>query len=83
MKKRKIRGKVPSLIGLSNGRPERVDVKKKGICSRCKCDIHRGDDCLIVPKATSGYTAKKRYCRQCFEEIVSQTKKDLKSIETL
>lgn len=83
MKKGKPKGKTPSLIGLSNGRPERVVVKKKCKCHRCGCDIECGQDCFGIPKLKSGFSTPKRYCRECFHNILDKTYSDLEEIKNL
>ena len=82
MKKQNPRGKTPSLIGSSNGRPERVMVKAKSECSRCHCDIVVGDDCFGIPK-TGSFTNLKRFCKECFDKILKQTSEDLEKIYKL
>ena len=78
-----LRGKTPSLIGSSNGRPCRVDVKQKSKCKRCGCDIGAGQDCFGIPKAGSGFTNIHRYCKQCYMNIIEQTRKDLEKASKL
>jgi hypothetical protein len=83
MKNNKPRGKTPSLIGASNGRPKRINVQRKSHCHRCGHDIQVGQDCFGVPKVVSGFTSIKRYCRICFQSIIDQTHKDLEEIKNL
>jgi len=83
MKKQKPKGKTPSLIGSSNGRPERVTVKAKSECKRCHCDILVGDDCFGIPKTGSGFKTPKRFCKECFQNVLLQTQKDLDEIKQL
>ncbi len=81
-KNKKPRGKTPSLIGLSNGRPKKVEVKAKSECFRCGCAIHVGQDCFGIPKGGSGFSSLKRYCSSCFKKIIDQTQKDLEELRT-
>ncbi len=83
MKKNKPKGKTPSLIGLSNGRPVRAIAKKKSHCQRCGCDIICGQDCFEIPKFEAGFSTPKRYCRECFQNILDQTYRDLEDIKNL
>lgn len=83
IKKDKPKGRTPSLIGLSNGRPERVNVKRKCKCQRCGCYIECGQDCFGIPKLESGFISLKRHCRECFQNILDQTYKDLEEVKNL
>lgn len=83
MKNNKPKGKTPSLIGSSNGRPRRVQVERKSECYRCSCDIQVGQDCFGIPKVGSGFSPIKRYCKICFQNILEQTQKDLEEVKKL
>lgn len=83
MKQHKPKGKTPSLIGLSNGRPERVQVERKSTCFRCSCDIGIGQECFGIPKIVSGFSKQKRYCKSCYQMILEQTEKDLEEAKRL
>jgi len=83
MKNQTPKGKTPSLIGSSNGRPQRVIVKRKSDCSRCHGDILPGQDCFGIPKVGSGFNTLKRYCNECFKNVLGQTQKDLDEINNL
>lgn len=76
------KGKTPSLIGSSNGRPRKVAVERKSECNRCGCQILAGQECFGIPKAGS-FMSLKRYCRNCFDSILEQTRKDLEDVEKL
>ena len=83
MKNLNPKGKTPSLIGSSNGRPKRVTVERKSICCRCKGDILSGQDCFGIPKAGSGFNSLRRYCKGCFQNVLVQSQKDLDEIKNL
>lgn len=83
MKNSKPKGKTPSLISSSNGKPQRIHVQRKSKCCRCNCDIQVGQDCFGIPKAESGFSSKKRYCKLCFQNIIEQTQKDLDKVRKL
>ena len=83
MQNNKPKGKTPSLIGSTNGRPRRVQVERKSVCNRCGCDIQAGQDCFGIPKIGSGFNSVKRYCKDCFNNILNQTLKDLDEIKKL
>jgi len=83
MNDNKPRGKTPSLIGFSNGRPSRIVVERKSRCFRCGSDIEVGQDCFGIPKMQSGFKVTKRYCKSCFGNIILQTSKDLEGIKAL
>ncbi|MBT4384533.1 hypothetical protein HOD30_02170 [Candidatus Peregrinibacteria bacterium] len=77
------RGKTPSLITASSGRPEKSQAKKLRNCTRCKEAIVKGTDCFLIPKKSGGFTSKKSFCNECFREILEQSKKDLGLFEEL
>lgn len=81
MKNNKPRGKTPSLIGSSNGRPKRVIVEKRSECKRCHGSIEAGQDCFGIPSGQFG--SLKRYCKPCFDNILEQTYKDLEEVKLL
>jgi hypothetical protein len=71
------KGRTPSLISASNGRPKRVDVQRKSTCCRCDCGIEAGAHCFNIPKAGQGFSKEKRYCLVCYKNVIEQTEKDL------
>ncbi len=83
MKNQNPRGKTPSLIGSSNGRPKRVTVERKSECCRCHGDIYPGQDCFGIPKLGSGFSSMRRFCKECFQKVLAQTNKDLEEIKKL
>lgn len=83
MKNQKPKGKTPSLIGSSNGRPKRVVVERKSECCRCHGEINPGQDCFGIPKAGSGFSTVKRFCKECFRNVLTQTHKDLEETKKL
>ena len=72
MTTKKIRGPVPSLIGLSNGKPDVIVAKGKSECYRCQSSIAAGTTCFVIPKIESGFTSSKRHCKDCFNDILEQ-----------
>jgi len=83
MKNKTPRGKTPSLIGASNGKPERVSVKRRCKCTRCGNSIQAGDNCFGIPQNRMGFKSIKRYCENCFQNILTQTHKDLEELKNL
>lgn len=77
MKNEKPKGKVPSLIGGTLGKPRRVLVEKKSECKRCKGSIDAGHNCVAIPQLGGSFTNLKRYCEGCFKAIIEKTKADL------
>ncbi len=77
------KGKTPSLIGFSNGRPDRVDVLRKSECYRCGEDILPGSDCFDIPKKSAGFTKECRYCKGCYEKILAQTQEELTLLKSI
>lgn len=83
MRNKMPKGKTPSLIGFSNGKPERVDVKKKSSCTRCHKPIPAGAECFNIPQKAAGFTVPKRYCKDCFGSVIDQTSKDLEALRNI
>lgn len=83
MTKKTPRGPVPSLIGGSNGRPRRTEVKRSSHCYRCNDIINTGTSCIEIPKLGAGFASAKRVCNKCFQAIIDKTFKDLQEIQNL
>ena len=77
------RGKIPSLISASNGKPSITEAKRKRRCKRCDSDIIMGEKLFEIPNANAGFRDKKSFCKCCFREILDQTKKDVNKLESL
>lgn len=77
------KGKTPSLIGSSLGRPEVAVAGRLCECSRCEAEIVKGEKCYDVPRPLEKFSSTRRFCKACFAKIVEQTKKDLANIESL
>ena len=73
------RGKTPSLIGGGAGHTNFVEAKKLRHCKRCGGDITRGTRCAAV--SVPGTMNSKTYCMDCYKDILSQTRKDVASLE--
>jgi ribosomal protein L37E len=71
------RGKTPSLLTGSSGKPAKVTAKRCRKCCRCAFMVSNGEVCFEVPKVGGGFSSKKTYCSNCFKEILEQTKKDI------
>lgn len=76
-----MRGKTPSLIGGSLGRPKVVQAKGISKCTRCKESIGAGIICSEIPGLRGAFKSPKRYCLGCVRQIVDQTKIDIDQIE--
>ena len=83
MKKTRPRGPIPSLISGGNGKPKRVTVKKKSNCSRCGVSFVAGMSCIEIPKVRSGFSNSKRFCDDCFQDILRKTCEDIEVIKRL
>ena len=83
MKKTNPKGPVPSLIGGSNGRPRRADVKRLSTCYRCHIDIPMGTTCVEIPKLGQAYSSVRRVCGGCFDLILHKTESDLAELRNL
>lgn len=77
------KGPTPSLIGGTNGRPKRVEVKKLSNCYRCNEDLLKGTICIEVPKLGGAYSSPRRMCDTCFKLMLSKTASDLAEISVL
>lgn len=71
------KGKTPSLIGASLGRPKKTICGRRTACSRCHEDILKGDVCYDVPRVKKPHASSRRFCGGCFAEVVDQSKRDL------
>ena len=83
MTSKKPKGKIPSLISGSSGKPKKVLIERKSQCRRCKDDLETGKHCYEIPKVSSGFTSQKRFCQSCFQDILVQTQNDLEQLKTL
>lgn len=83
MKNAKPKGKTPSLIGNTNGRPKKVLVEKKSKCARCDDALYAGKYCIGIPTQSGGFTSTRRYCDECFRNILKQTSIDLEAAKGL
>lgn len=77
------RGKTPSLIGSSLGRPEKKTCGKSTPCSRCRHDIPKGADCYDVQQPLKPHSSTRRFCADCFAGVLAQTRLDLEKLEAL
>lgn len=77
------KGKTPSLIGSSLGRPAKAECGRATPCSRCDITIAKGTTCFDVPQPSKPFGATRRFCIGCFTEVLEQTKRDLAALENL
>ncbi|WP_416876906.1 hypothetical protein [Litorimonas sp.] len=77
----KPKGKTPSFMSMSTGKPSRHICGKTTACTRCKEPIPKGGHCFKIPKLRNGFTAKPVHCDKCVALIVEQTKSDLATVE--
>lgn len=77
------KGKTPSLIGSSLGRPDASLAGRLCACSRCKAAILMGDKCYDVPQPQKRFSQTRRFCASCFRAVLEKTKEDLAAIEEL
>ena len=83
MTKNKPKGRTPSLISGSNGKPHKVDVKGRSLCARCKDSIEIGQKCFGIPKTNSRFRKVSRYCKECFDNILDKTQDDIDLLKKL
>ena len=79
----KPRGKIPTLICGSSGKPSKVTAQKARTCSRCSGSIVKGDECFEIPQVSGGFTNRKTFCTTCFKEVLKQTRQDLENFESI
>ena len=77
------KGKTPSLIGSSLGRPSKVTCGRETPCSRCHAGIPKGEDCYDIPQPKKPHSATRRFCVECFASVLKQTRLDLAKLEAL
>ena len=77
------KGKTPSLIGSSLGRPSKKTCGRETSCSRCKQPISKGEDCYDVPQPQKPHSSTRRFCVQCFEGVLEQSHRDLDELRAL
>ncbi|PIE22543.1 MAG: hypothetical protein CSA62_11830 [Planctomycetota bacterium] len=77
------KGKKPSLIGSSFGRPKKVICGRETPCSLCRTGIPKGEDCYDVPQPKRPHSATRRFCAECFAGVLAQTRQDLEKLEAL
>ncbi len=78
-----LKGKTPSLIGSSLGRPEAKVARRSSPCSRCEASILKGDTCYDVAQPSRRFPSPRRFCGTCFRLVLQQTKGDLAELEAL
>lgn len=74
------KGKTPSLIGSSLGRPSKKTCGRETPCSRCHVGIPKGEDCYDVPQPKKPHSATRRFCADCFSGVLEQTRCDLEKL---
>lgn len=77
------KGKTPSLIGSSLGRPSKETCGRETPCSRCKKPIQKGEACFDVPQPQKPHASTRRFCGDCFAGVLEQTRRDLGELEGL
>lgn len=75
------KGKTPSLLTGSSGKPVIATTQRVRQCVRCKLGIAKGATCFEIPKVGKGFSSTKTFCIVCFRLILNQTKKDFELIE--
>ncbi len=75
----KVKGKCPSLITASHGKPQFETAKAKRTCKRCREKIEKNQKCASIPKPNS--MGRQTFCLKCLKKIIEQSRKDLAKIE--
>ena len=77
------KGLTPSLIGSGLGRPHKKTCGRETPCSRCRERIAKGENCYDVPQPKKPHSSTRRFCAQCFEDVLEQTEHDLEKLKGL
>jgi hypothetical protein len=77
----KPKGKTPSLLAVSTGRPVPHTCGKATPCDRCGETVVKGESCFQIPKVKSGFISHPIFCTVCTVAIVEQTKIELLAVE--
>lgn len=77
------RGKTPSLIGSSLGRPKAAVAGRGCSCSRCKAVIAMDDKCYDVPRPSKPFASTRRLCLACYLLVLDETARDLAELRNL
>lgn len=80
MKNSKPKGRTPSLIGSTLGGTRPTTVLRECACRRCHTPIPKGTKCFEISQLGGGFACYKRYCDDCFESILNQTKAQLETL---
>jgi hypothetical protein len=83
MTKKIPKGRVPSLIGGTNGRPVRLVVQRRSECYRCEDELLAGTSCIAIPQLGGGFANKRRVCDTCYQAILKQTSDDLEELRRI
>jgi hypothetical protein len=76
------KGKLPSLLAISTGTPERHACRKATPCGRCEEIVIKGQRRFKIPKVKSGFTGHLIFCFACTIAIIEQTKIELLVVES-
>lgn len=71
------------MIGGTNGRPKRAEVKRLSKCYRCYGDLVMGTTCVEIPKLGQPFLTIRRVCDACFQLILRKTEDDIAEIRRL
>ena len=75
--------RIPSLINGSAGRPGLALAGKKSTCKGCGREILKGEKCVDIPNPRAAFASSKRFCCNCFKEIIAKTKQELATFEVV
>lgn len=77
----KPKGKTPSLLSQSNGKPFKETCNKGRTCNRCDKKIKKNEKFFIMGQKSGGFNHKNPFCTNCMKLIIEQTKKELFYLE--
>lgn len=73
------RGKTPSLVCGTAGKPRIVFAKGTRHCKRCETKLIRATKCIEIP--IPGSLGRKTYCCDCFLDMITKSREDLDLLE--
>lgn len=77
----KPKGKTPSLLAISTGKPEPYTCGKSTPCDRCEQTVEKNERCFRIPRMKSGFTNHPIFCITCTVAIIEQTRIELAAVE--
>ncbi len=68
------------MIGSTLGGVRPTTVERECACRRCDNPIPKGTQCYEISQLGGSFASYKRYCDDCFDSILKQTKTQLETL---